>query len=447
MVETLNNEAYQLIKLVSYEPKEIQNQNEVLKGSTKERGYIDWSDKIVNISIEKVTNNLGNNIAIYSSYENGNIGFNELEYPKFKSLVEKIYSIENFNKFISLDFIEIEIFNWIINVYKTQKAESSLYNYLLNSIESKIAEFTFYFPILNLEIEVPFIIGNVEFTYFTKEYFDNLYESIKIKDKTVTEENFKKLYRNDFQGQVVAKVTIKAEKNKAEEYAKSEAEISVNILKLYSDSAVVPEMRTMFDLNFRLGYQVQANFLSQKPENIESLTLSMYYNNKPFFFNQRNYQIASESGLKIFSEYILLRKNDELYRIIIQSIHLFGSALSNWDLHLRCVNMITILESIFLKDEENWKMEAKVKKRLAETLSNNAEEKQRITTIISNIYQVRHKMIHKAKRLDINYKELSQGQMFMIEVFLKLIHCNIEFGFTDKEILIDELERISNVAD
>jgi hypothetical protein len=152
----------------------------------------------------------------------------------------------------------------------------------------------------------------------------------------------------DTQGKACKRVCLPnrtADRDKAEEIAKQDSEIAVDVLKLYSESAVVPERKTMFDLNYKLGYQVQSNFLTQMPNESASLAISIQFNNHPLNITQRLYQSAYQSGLKIFSDYISLRKKDELYEIIIQSIHLFGSAISNWDLHLRCVNLITILES------------------------------------------------------------------------------------------------------
>ena len=174
----------------------------------------------------------------------------------------------------------------------------------------------------------------------------------------------------------------------------------------------------MFDLNYKLGYQVQSNFLTQKPNESKSLAISIQFNNHPLNITQSLYQSAYQSGLKIFSDYISLRKTDELHEIIIQSIHLFGSAISNWDLYLRCVNLITILESIFLKADESNDMERKTKARLSKALTNKHQEKERIKTIFSNIYQVRHKMIHKARRIEIDTKELSEAQMNMVNLFL-----------------------------
>jgi len=320
--------------------------------------------------------------------ENGSYGFNKEQYSRFNKLIQNLHSIEQLNQKVSSKFIEAESFNWVIEVYKKQQADSNLYDYLTTKADAEIKPHTFYFPILNLEIEKSFKIGNVEFAYFTKEYFDDLYQTLKANDDTYTEETFAQIFRKDFQGQVLAKLTVTAERDKAEEIAKQDSEIAVDVLKLYSESAIVPERKTMFDLNYKLGYQVQSNFLTQKPNESKSLAISIQFNNHPLNITQSLYQSAYQSGLKIFSDYISLRKTDELHEIIIQSIHLFGSAISNWDLHLRCVNLITILESIFLKADESNDMERKTKARLSKALTNKHQEKERIKTIFSNIYQV-----------------------------------------------------------
>ncbi|KKK95403.1 hypothetical protein LCGC14_2673160, partial [marine sediment metagenome] len=172
--------------------------------------------------------------------------------------------------------------------------------------------------------------------------------------------------------------------------------------------------------------------------------ISMQFNNIPFNFSQKRLSSASQNGLKVFSNYISQRKCNELDEIIIQSIQLFGSAISNWDLHLRCVNLITILESVFLKDDEDRGMEHKVKARLSKLLSNQQNEKERIKSIVANIYEVRHKMIHKAIRIKIDYKELSEAQKIMINLFLRLIQHYVVLGFTDKARLIEKLNEIKS---
>jgi hypothetical protein len=443
-IKSIDEESFELVKLLTLKPREKTSENTELIGSIKERKTTNLTDKIVGGMVGRSTNHLGETTDIFLYKENEIIGFNENDYLKFKSLVQKIQLLEKFQKIVSFNFIESESFDWLIKIFKNKKAESTLSNYLSKSVSLKVKFFTFYFPILNMRIETPFKIGNVDFMYFKKDYFDNLFESLIKKNETMTEEIFERMFRKDFQGIVLAKVTIQAEKDRAEQIAKLEAEISVDILKMYSDSVIIPEKQTMFDLNFRLGYQVQSNFLTQTPNDKDNLNLNVKFNNHPFNYTKRHNLVANKSGLNIFSNYITQKPNNELREIIIQSIQLFSSAISNWDLHLRCVSLITIIESIFLKNDERGEMERKTKARLSKIITNNHNEKERIKLLFSNIYQVRHKMIHKAKRININLKELSEVQMIMVNLFLSLIHFNTKLAFLEKVKLIDKLNEIKS---
>jgi len=421
MIDSINSKAYQLIGLLSNKPKEKIDSSAEPMGSSKESGVIDLSGKLVKVEAIRTTDLSGITIEIFFPTERGSIGFDKSIYPRFRDLLNDILSLEEFGRVLSFAFVESESFKWMVDVHRNQKAESSLYDYLLPLMEANIRPITFYFPVFNLEIETPFKIGNVEFMYFTKDYLDDVYESFKNKDENLTEEQFKKLYRKEFQGQVLAKVSARAERNKAEEIAKHEAEISVDILKIYGDAVIVPEKKTMFDLNYRLGYQVQSNYLVQEPNEINNIQLNLKFNNVPFIFTHERSSSAFQGGLAVFSDYVIQTERNELDELICQGIHLFGSAISNWDLHVRCVNLITILESIFLGADEKWGMEKKVGERLTRLFSYQGMDKEGIISMLRHIYQVRHRMIHKAVRIDINLKLLSEVQKLIVNLFLRLI--------------------------
>lgn len=443
MIEKLNIEAKEILKLLTVETIVIPKAKPKLTGTNKEKGYIDWSDKIIGDYVERSTDHIGNTTSIFKSDKKQKIGFTESDYPKFKSFIEKLYSIGNINRVTTFDFIQTHSFDWIVSQYKND-VENSIYEYIVNAIKDKIEHYTFYFPMFNLEIESSFKIGNAEFTFLTKDYFDGLYQRMKSKDETVTEENFKQIFRKDFQGQVLVKVTVQAEKSKAEKLAQLTAEIAVDVLKLYGETAIVPEKRTMFDLNFRLGYQIDSNYLSEIQGKEDSLSLNMRFNNSPFLYSKRHYDSSLNGGLSLFSNYLKLNRNSEIHNLIFQSIKLFGSSISNWDLHLRCVTLITIIESILLKEDEKNDMQHKVKARLSKILTNEHKKKEEIKETFEKIYLIRHKMVHKAKRLPINFNELRKAQIHTIELFMRLIDLDTKFGVPNKNSLIDFLNNIKS---
>lgn len=444
MIEEINKEAFELIELVTSKPKHKTKPRENQQGSMKERGFHDLSEKLVDGGIVRTTDHSDNTVAIFSMSKNGIFGFDEDSYPRYKSLVEKISSLEEFKDKVAASFIESKAFNWVLDIYLHQKAGISLVDHLRTEVENNISSFEFYFPVLNLEIGEPFKIGNVEFTFFTKEYLDNLHRTIQEGSNPMGEKSFDEIFRKDYQGQVLAKITVRAEREKAEKVAKYEAEKAVDVLKIYGLTPPIPEKRTMFDLNFRLNYQVKSNFLSQNIDAESGLSLNLKFNNPPFHFNKQHLTHANQNGLKSFSSFLVLKSEHELYALIIQAIHLLGKSLSNWDLHLRSVNLITILESLLLKDDETNDMERRAKARLSKLISDDFKEKEKIKEIFGKIYQIRHKMIHKAKRIPINAAELSQVQIILINLLLRLIDLNTNKGFTEKNALIEKVNQIKS---
>ena len=116
MINALNNEAFELKKLISRKPKEIPEEPSEFTGSTKERGIIDWSDKVVESLVARTTDHTGNTLEIFTHDENGSFGFYKNNYPRFQVLIQKLHSLEYFNKAVSIHFIESESFMWMIRV-------------------------------------------------------------------------------------------------------------------------------------------------------------------------------------------------------------------------------------------------------------------------------------------------------------------------------------------
>ena len=102
-----------------------------------------------------------------------------------------------------------------------------------------------------------------------------------------------------------------------------------------------------------------------------------------------------------------------------------------------------ILESIFLLDEEKYKMENKAKRRFIDfRFNSNTKEKNDFSEILTEMYQVRHKMTHKSIRIYIDYKKLRIFQIEMINLFYSLLkQCNM---FNSKELLITYLDEKAN---
>ena len=111
MIDELNKVAFELINLVVSKPKEIPAERVELVGSSKERGFNDWSDKLVGAMVERATDHAGNTVEIYLIDGNGSYGFDKEQYVSFNKLIQNLHSTEQLNQKVSSKFIEAESFN------------------------------------------------------------------------------------------------------------------------------------------------------------------------------------------------------------------------------------------------------------------------------------------------------------------------------------------------
>lgn len=437
LIEAINKEAFELVGLIS-EIEKTQSTEEpkrLLKGTRAERDMVDMSDRIDGTGIAVGINQSEKPSTISLETKEKSYGLHSKHFIRYQSFVKKIVTAKQFKDLASEGFISNIAFRWIMDVYINKKPGSLLSEYLSAEVKASIKPYRFYFPVLNLEIEESFKLGNVEFMYFTRQDMNELYENYLampiVRKKTMTEEDFKNIFRVQYQGRVLVKVEVTAEHDKAEEIAKKHASMAVDILKLFWATVMVPEQRTMFDLDYRLNYQVKTNYISEEVNKKNDHCLGVKFNNPYSDLTPEHLAFVLHNGLNEFSNFITLKKEDELYSLIIQAINFMAITLSTWDLHLRCISIITTLESLLLKDEEKAKARV-VKQRLVQIVANGEPDINIVNEAFTHVYNVRHDMVHKAKRTEINIQKLSQAQLIMVLLLRRLMDININGKILNK---------------
>lgn len=366
----------------------------------------------------------------YGFYENS-------IYIDFYKFVNKLQKFNSLDKKLSIDYLNEKILLWLINVFINKKSESDLIHYLNEHIFIDVKEITFYYPILNLQIENPFKIGDVNVTYFEKKYFDNLL--VKIHGENPTEKKIKifdKTYRK-YQGRVFIAVTTIAEKKKGEEISYNKACLVTDIIKLLSPTIGFPDWNCSTDLDKRVPFE--SEMLTIDKDNKYGFSISKSANNN--HFNISNQILKDfEPLLSLLSQILLYDEKNEFEKTILESIKFFSKSLSEKDLHLRISQLIMVIESIFLLVAENYKMEKKCKRRMCDLLyKNDGFNKQKLFNILSNMYDIRHKMTHKSIRNYIELKELREFQMNIIDSLTRLIQLNHKID--SKKTLIEQLDK------
>ncbi|MEP1095844.1 MAG: hypothetical protein ABJG78_12085 [Cyclobacteriaceae bacterium] len=167
--------------------------------------------------------------------------------------------------------------------------------------------------------------------------------------------------------------------------------------------------------------------------------MSFSAKNEPFTIKKELYNELQKVGLKTLSDFITDKPQNELSELISQAITLYSYSISTFDIHLRISHLITIYESLLLEYDRKYKMEASVKKRIKKLIpTNRPQHSAYLEVLFGEMYQVRHKMVHKARRLHLNMDYVREFQLTTIEMIKAL--CHLSNSLASKEQLIEYLD-------
>ncbi|MEP1095843.1 MAG: hypothetical protein ABJG78_12080 [Cyclobacteriaceae bacterium] len=245
----INNTAFLFIELLETTIEQKKNSSSELNtGSSQDHlQSVDLTNNIIDGPFVETELNHDHTVSNRKvSVEDKSYQFNKTNFKKCQEFIREINSLQFFQQTTSYQFLEEKAFNWMIDVKSSGKAETDLTNYLMDETEKVIEEVTYYFHVVNLHIFAPFKIGNVDITFFTKEYFDDFWEVFEKKDEG-TKEDFDGLYRK-YQGWVFAAFEVRAEPKRGEEIAYEECCKAIDVLKCFTTTNLFPSRKCFMDL-------------------------------------------------------------------------------------------------------------------------------------------------------------------------------------------------------
>jgi hypothetical protein len=438
MTETnIDNKAFSFVELITIlDNEKNENHERESRGSIDEVQVVDWSDKLVEDKpfIQKKFLPEISDFGISISIDGINYGFKESDYIDYYKFIHGMLDYDSLYAKVSAEYLREKVLLWLIEVFKSQRANQNLSNYLSEQLEEDLKAKRYYYPILNLTIEESFYIGDIQFTYMTKKYFDEYWD--KVKDNgNMTKDEFDSLLRK-YQGRVFVVVETFAESKKGEEISFEKACLAADMIKLLSPTVYYPNEVCYIDLEKRIPFQ--SEYLTQDRDEKFGFGITMSANNRPFHFPKRLH-LQFRRSFDLMGTLFAVEKND-LDELLINSIKLIAKAIKETDLHLRVSFLIMVLESIFLLDEEDFKMEKKSKRRICELMfPSDGKKYQALSDLLTDMYLIRHKMTHKSIRLYIELQKLREFQTNLIDSIIRILHNKNKLK--NKGTLIEYLDR------
>ncbi|MBP4136964.1 hypothetical protein [Flavobacterium geliluteum] len=364
-----------------------------------------------------------NNVNIGARLPNEEIIINESDYNQFKFLVEQFLSIDFINRVADYKFIVKVTFDWMIGIYVSKIATVELYDFVVTKIEEKAKQRHYDFIIKALEIQTPFQVGNCHFHQLSQN------DSLKVFETTSAEankngrdmklEDWNKIF-NSFVNTPLATVTVFGVESKCVELAKKEIRLSVNSLKCF----LFPQMLRIgvdtFNVDFDYRVVDKVEYLSHIG-NFQNIGFNVEFptNTQPISIGQAELNKIMKDGLFLFHQFIISKRNVEIYYDIENAIIQFGSLNSFSNLYERIINLISFFETLIIpKNNYKAKGETILKKNVIPKLHIGDQEVMR--TNIRRLYDIRDKYVHNRIELAIDVE--SYYSVTLCGLFF-LIHC------------------------
>jgi len=412
-----------------------------LKGSFAENDIVDLSDKFISTSPVfarlLMPENLEEKIEIM--IDKKWYGFEKnITYIQFYKFINQLRLQNNLDRYFSLEYLRSKVLLWLIKNKIDQVQEFDLESEILRLFQKDVKIRLFHFPVSNLDIEKDIIIGPHRINFFKREYFDQyskkLYGENPDKEQ---KEHFDREIRK-YQGKVFVTVKVRAEPKIAEKIAYREACSVIDIFKLCTPTLYFPPEQCNIDLESRISHS--SDHLMSEPAEL-GFTISTSRKGRHLYFTKEMLDDFAPI-IKVLSG-VFINNNNQLRELVRSSIDVLSRALNNEDLHRRIALLISICESIFLLENDNYRMEKKCKRRMAYFLhQENKIQRQKVSELISNFYEIRHKIQHKSKRLYIDLIQMRDFQVLIVEALRLLMYESQKFSL--KEDWLNQVDEKSS---
>lgn len=399
-------------------------------------------DNVINLQMHNIDPDTGLKVNFYKDVNGKQIGLDISDYKDFSFLISQLLKEPFWNSNCDLEYLCEKSFDWLIDVYKTNKAETNLTTYLTNEILNDINEYHFFLKVNFLAIESPLKIGNVLITKYTEEEIQSYYKEYSEVDP-ITFDMFNELFGDIFDS-IVAHVKVKALTNRAETIALKEVELAIDVLKCFSAPFCIDDYQKIFDVDYRINTPNSANYLVLRSGDFKKpqLRLTNTKRLKPTEITNDFIEKSWKHGMKTysdfiadFSEMILNNKSNELYNSIIELVKQLSDIVSTDDIHLKVVKSITLLEGFLIPNRNGKGRGQSIVKSIIPFINNNPSYVESTTKCINVNYAIRDKYLHNYIKLTVSKSELIKLIAFEIEFIENLMHLNKTMKTVD-EVLV-----------
>ncbi len=431
MNNELNNKIFDLVSLVTKKlesKKSKENQDEDLIGIP----VLFNLGKVENIKRSR-PDGYGNTIEAYKN----DFGLDIQNYRKLRDIANQIIEIEPYANYATVNFIEEHLFDWIIETHKENRAKNEPLNYLQDAFEKDLKKYNFYFRIHALGINSTFKIGQVEFTFFTNDLLLDYSKKFKEQYPEKPEKECELIFKY-YISKPIAKVSSKGIQNKAKRNAQREVNLAIDCLKCFLVDESVNSSSKIMDAEYRFTDTFPNSFIYDTSSDKFDFNLQFERTDGIALtsLNKEKIERLFNSGLNEVSEFISSPPENELSKIIINTISSIGNYSSERNLHERVVKIISVYETLFIPLRKGKGLSIVKSKVLPKIIGKN--ELETVIKMYIDFYDIRNKYLHNGLEKHIDIDNLYKVQKITVFLLKRLIRLNKKL--TNSSELLEHFE-------
>lgn len=372
--------------------------------------------------------------ARYETIDGQIVGLNKESYKELTLLLVPLLET-TFKSKCSLKFLVDTTFDWLLEVYKTKRANYNLTTYLSDRISDETKEHHFYFSVKALAIERPLQIGNATITFFSEEEIQDYYNQYNSRNPGKTFNEFKDFFSPHFNS-ISAIVKVRGIGDMAEAIAFKEVELAIDALKCFCLPFCMNSMDKIFDLDYRVDKSSIAYYLNMVDGDINQSTARLHKFNDiaPTRLSNAFVDQARKIGLDSFSQFIKNKKDNDLADTIVELIRQLSAIVSTENNYEKAAKTISLLESVIVpKKSGKSKGLGRIKKVVPNIVRNQQEQEEILNNLIA-CYDIRDKYLHNNIKLPIDKSGFKRLLFFNVEFILALMKLNISMETVEEAL-------------
>jgi hypothetical protein len=335
-------------------------------------------------------------------------------FKRYEKFIDTIYKTSEIHPLVSKKFLFDLGFKYLIKSHCENRTEGNFSDYLVDNVEKEIKEYKIYFSVENLEIFKPLKIGKVEIS--------RLENNILVEDNVRQNAESINKFNKKYQRKVFASCIIRAEKDRAIELALKDCSLSIDIIKICSDTIDDPKTKISFDIDSRLSESFSAetiisNINQQNDVNIIAQRIPNYHQLTEDYRKRLSYR-----NLDFFNGFLyrLGNENTELQNLIINAIRRLAKALTTTNLNQRIVELFTVMESLLVPNSQANILES-LTRYCSKIVHSKREDRINLINLIKKMYEIRSSYVHHALDKDFEIEDLRNLQVTVQALIGKLI--------------------------